>query len=155
MCNLFFQTTLQMYHISIILEFCNSPYICKEIINFLIKKLDDVQITLKNIFKKKLCGIHNETNIVHLILYALSICLQKYTIIIHSNKNNAEHNTILSVTNFWIKQWNIDQVCDEKIKEQKNIEKWANSLEAFTTTYIDDIPLLAKKSRQLYLMLVT
>ncbi|XP_043685891.1 uncharacterized protein LOC122637666 isoform X2 [Vespula pensylvanica] len=151
----FNKTTLQIYHISIILEFCNSPYICNEIIDFLIKKLDDVQITLKNIFKKKLHGIHNVINIVHLILYALSICLQKYTIIIHNNKSNTEHDIIPSVTNLWLKQWNIDQVFDEKTKEQKNIEKWANSLETFTMTYIDDIPLLAEKSRQLYLMLVT
>ncbi|KAL2726133.1 uncharacterized protein V1477_017947 [Vespula maculifrons] len=151
----FNKTTLQIYHISIILEFCNSPYICYEIIDFLIKKLDDVQITLKNIFKKKLHGIHNVINIVHLILYALRICLQKYTIIIHNNKNNTEHDIIPSVTNLWLKQWNIDQVFDEKTKEQKNIEKWANSLETFTMTYIDDIPLLAEKSRQLYLMLVT
>ncbi|KAF7414488.1 hypothetical protein HZH68_002977 [Vespula germanica] len=151
----FNKTTLQIYHISIILEFCNSPYICNEIIDFLIKKLDDIQITLKNIFKKKLHGIHNVINIVHLILYALSICLQKYTIIIHNNKNNTEHDIIPSVTNLWLKQWNIDQVFDENTKEQKNIEKWANSLETFTMTYVDDIPLLAEKSRQLYLMLVT
>ncbi|XP_047344571.1 uncharacterized protein LOC124947037 [Vespa velutina] len=151
----FNKATLQIYHISIILEFCNSPYICNEIIDFLIKKLDDVQITLKNIFKKRSYGIHNAINIVHLILYALSICLQKYTIIIRSNKNNTEHNIIPSVTSLWLKQWNIDQVCDEKTKEQKNIKKWANSLEAFTMTYINDIPLLAKKSRQLYLILVT
>ncbi|KAL2716978.1 homeobox protein 3-like [Vespula squamosa] len=151
----FKKTTLQIYHISIILEFCNSPYICNEIINFHIKKLDDVQITLKNIFKKKSHGIHNVINIVHLILYALNICLQKYTIIIRSNKKNTEHNIISSVTNLWLKQWKIDQACDEKTKEQKNIEKWANSLEAFTITYIDDIPLLAEKSRRLYLMLVT
>ncbi|KAI4477257.1 hypothetical protein M0804_012847 [Polistes exclamans] len=151
----FNKMTLQIYHISIILEFCNSQYICYEIIDFLIKKLDYFNITLSDMFENRLHGIHNVINKIHLILYALSICLRKYKIIILSNKNDTEDNIIVPVIKLWRKQWKTDQVCSKNTKKEKCIEKWINSLEVFTINHIYDIPLLAEKSRQLYLMLIT
>ncbi|KAK2588040.1 hypothetical protein KPH14_004110 [Odynerus spinipes] len=146
--------TLQIHHISIILEFCNDLYICNEITNFLMIKLQHFQITLKSILTKQLNGFHNIINKVDLVLYALGICLQKYMSNICNNGHNSKQDIIPAVINLWRKQWNIDRVCSEKIKEQKNIESWVNSLEAFTMTYMDDIPLLAEKSRQLYHILI-
>lgn len=149
-----FQVTLQIYHISIILEFCNSIYICNEIIDYLMKKLQYFQVILNNILTNKLIGFHNVINKVHLVLYALSICLQKYKSNIHKNKSNSKQDVIPAVISLWRKQWDIDHAFSQKIKEQKNIESWAKRLETFMIAYIEDVPLLAEKSRQLYHILI-
>lgn len=105
--------------------------------------------------KEKFIGFHNVVNKVHLVLYALSICLQKYMINIRNTENNNKGNVVPAVLKLWHKQWNIDCVYSEKINERSNIKHWANSLETFAITYIDDIPLLAEKTRQLHRILIT
>ncbi|XP_015179981.1 PREDICTED: uncharacterized protein LOC107068274 [Polistes dominula] len=147
--------TLEKEALDAILQFANifqlemKSDVCSQII---VQAIQDVlkEICQKTNFNK------NIINKIHLILYALSICLRKYKMIILSNKNDTERNIIIPVTKLWRKQWNIDHVSNENnTKAQMSIEKWINSLELFTRNHIYDIPLLAEKTRQLHLMLIT
>ncbi|XP_076385076.1 uncharacterized protein LOC105663375 [Megachile rotundata] len=143
------QVTILTYHVSIILELCNSAKICTETINYLIDKLKSYESILIGLTKSNKADVYDTINQLHILLYALNICLQKYWLIfLNEEHSQFVEETVLSITDLWKKQLTCEDVIIEDKAEIRE-RRWLIVLNDFMVISVENCSLFVDKLQML------
>ncbi|XP_024873956.1 uncharacterized protein LOC112455960 [Temnothorax curvispinosus] len=126
----FTETSIWIYRVQIILEFCNSLPICVKVIDYLVTKLKSLQSVLTKNEGKIRKNTHVVINHVHLVFYALNIAFGKYRTIIPSDQRSRFVEKIIPhVADLWKLRY-IDKELEYIGLDLDTAEKrWLNALE--------------------------
>ncbi|XP_077254646.1 uncharacterized protein LOC143893302 [Temnothorax americanus] len=124
------ETSIWIYRVQIILEFCNSLPICVKVIDYLMTKLKSLQSALTKNEGKIRKNTYVVINQLHLVFYALNIALEKYrTIIPIDQRSRSVEKIIPHVADLWKLQY-IDKELEHTGLDLDTAEKrWLNALE--------------------------
>ncbi|XP_029038973.2 uncharacterized protein LOC114874146 [Osmia bicornis bicornis] len=139
--------TIFTYQISIILELCNSAKVCIETINYLINKLKSYECILTTLMNGKKADVYNTINQLHIIFYALNICLQKYRLIFPKEQDSQfEEEIVPSVIDLWKKQLTFeDAMIEDKAKTRER--RWLIILDDFMVISVENCSQFIDKLR--------
>ncbi|XP_029165991.1 uncharacterized protein LOC114936836 [Nylanderia fulva] len=133
------ETSIWVFHLEIILQFCQLLTICIKTINYLIAMLESVQSVLLNTMNRNEIRIM-ETNQLHLIFYAFDIALRKYCELVPRDKKS-QFQLVKTAIPCIEDRWKIHYKKKNKFEDVDfdldAIEKqWLNVLQKFTVVSV-------------------
>ncbi|XP_070521058.1 uncharacterized protein [Cardiocondyla obscurior] len=148
------KTSVSIYRLQIILEFCNSLPICVKVIDYLITRIKFLQSGLTN------RNIDNNTyvmiNQLHLVFYALNITVRKYCTIIPSKLSARPMDKIMThVTDLWKMQYIDKEIKNTDLDLNDAEKRWLTELENIVVIFTKHFTQFAQKLYSLIHILIS